>query len=72
MFLALIVTQKLVTLAMPMKWRMHGTCSPVQGNDQAADSVYAGIVPLTADDIADQIVYAATRSVHDCSLIPSS
>lgn len=34
-----------------------------QGNDQAADSVYAGIIPLTADDIADQIVYAATRSV---------
>ncbi|EIE21163.1 NAD(P)-binding protein, partial [Coccomyxa subellipsoidea C-169] len=35
-----------------------------KGNDQAADSVYAGIVPLTADDIADQIVYAATRPSH--------
>ncbi|KAK9908003.1 hypothetical protein WJX75_001335 [Coccomyxa subellipsoidea] len=35
-----------------------------KGNDQAAHSVYAGIIPLTADDIADQIVYAATRPSH--------
>jgi NADP-dependent 3-hydroxy acid dehydrogenase YdfG len=33
----------------------------MQGNDTAADAVYDGIIPLTADDIADQIIYAATR-----------
>ena len=32
-----------------------------QGDDGAADAVYEGIIPLTAEDIADQILYVATR-----------
>jgi 3-hydroxy acid dehydrogenase / malonic semialdehyde reductase len=31
------------------------------GNDEKASAVYAGIDPLTGEDIADDIVYAATR-----------
>jgi NADP-dependent 3-hydroxy acid dehydrogenase YdfG len=35
------------------------------GGDQArADEVYAGVRPLTADDIADCITWAATRPPH--------
>lgn len=34
------------------------------GDKERADKVYAGITPLTADDIADAIVWAATRPAH--------
>jgi NADP-dependent 3-hydroxy acid dehydrogenase YdfG len=35
-----------------------------RGDEQAAKNVYKGFEPLTADDIADVIVWAATRPAH--------
>jgi NADP-dependent 3-hydroxy acid dehydrogenase YdfG len=34
------------------------------GDRQRADAVYAGMTPLTADDVADAIVWAVTRPAH--------
>jgi 3-hydroxy acid dehydrogenase/malonic semialdehyde reductase len=34
------------------------------GDEQQAKNVYAGMTPLTAEDIADCIVFAATRPAH--------
>jgi 3-hydroxy acid dehydrogenase/malonic semialdehyde reductase len=34
------------------------------GDATKADAVYAGVTPLTADDVADAIVWAATRPSH--------
>jgi NADP-dependent 3-hydroxy acid dehydrogenase YdfG len=34
------------------------------GDDEKANKAYENIVPLVADDVADQVVYAATRPRH--------
>ncbi|HMA47521.1 MAG TPA: SDR family NAD(P)-dependent oxidoreductase [Frankiaceae bacterium] len=36
------------------------------GSREAADRVYAGMTPLTADDVADVIGFAVTRPPHVC------
>lgn len=35
-----------------------------KGDKQRADAVYAGVAPLTAEDVADAIVYCASRPLH--------
>jgi NADP-dependent 3-hydroxy acid dehydrogenase YdfG len=35
-----------------------------EGDQERADAVYAGMTPLTADDIADTITWVATRPAH--------
>ncbi|MDQ3901254.1 MAG: SDR family oxidoreductase [Actinomycetota bacterium] len=40
------------------------------GNSEKADQVYAGLTPLTADDVAEVIAFTATRPAHvDLDLI---
>ena len=36
----------------------------LKGDQAAADAVYAGMTPLTPEDVADAIAYAVTRPAH--------
>jgi serine 3-dehydrogenase len=46
------------------------------GDTNRASAVYNGLVPLTPDDVADAVLYCATRpahvSVHEMVLMPSA
>jgi len=35
-----------------------------RGDDRRAAAVYTGMTPLTPDDVADAVLYAATRPAH--------
>lgn len=45
------------------------------GDQERADAVYRGVTPLTADDVAEAVVYCATRpahvNVHEMVLMPT-
>ena len=38
----------------------------LKGDAEKADAVYAGVEPLTAEDVAEAIVWAANRPPHVC------
>ena len=42
----------------------HFSNTRFRGDDARADNVYRGIRPLTGDDIADVVVYAAQAPAH--------
>jgi NADP-dependent 3-hydroxy acid dehydrogenase YdfG len=46
------------------------------GDDERAASVYRGLAPLTGEDVADAVLYCATRpahvNVHEMILMPSA
>jgi serine 3-dehydrogenase len=45
------------------------------GDEERAKQVYTGLMPLTADDVADAVIYCATRPAHvnvgDMLLLPT-
>ena len=47
-----------------------------KGDEEAADAVYKGFEPLTADDVADSVLFIATRpphvSVQDILIMPAA
>ena len=53
-----------VTNVKPGLVETHFSNVRFRGDDQRADSVYAGIKPLTGDDIADVAFYAASAPKH--------
>jgi 3-hydroxy acid dehydrogenase/malonic semialdehyde reductase len=47
-----------------------------KGDERAAEAVYDGFTPLTADDVADAVIYIATRpdhvSIQDILIMPAA
>ncbi|MDH8276014.1 NADP-dependent 3-hydroxy acid dehydrogenase, partial [Klebsiella pneumoniae] len=53
-----------VTNVKPGLVQTHFSNVRFHGDDERADNVYRGIEPLTADDIADVVLYAAQAPKH--------
>lgn len=53
-----------VTTVKPGLVQTHFSNTRFHGDDERADNVYKGIEPLTGDDIADVVFYAASAPAH--------